>query len=66
MSEEKINITDEAKNAADEIYKALSGLEGEWVHDSAEFLPANVCCDFAGNARFKRMLGEIITKHTSK
>ncbi len=51
---------------AEKIYDKLSNLEGEWVHDSSEFLPANVCCDHVGNVRFKKMLSEIIYNEFKK
>ncbi len=57
------DFTKKAKFASQQIYEKLSSLEGEWVHDSTEFLPANVCCDHAGNVKFKKLLAEIIEKH---
>jgi hypothetical protein len=58
MDEKELKIKSE--KAANEIYVKLRGLDGNWEHASDEFLPANVCCDFQGNIRFRKLLSGII------
>ena len=54
------------KKLAEEIYKWMSGLKGPWTVHENEFLPANVCCDFAGKARFINELVKVIEKHQAR
>ena len=48
---------------AEAIFDWMDGLKGEWVHSPTEFLPANVCCDFAGHTEFKNGIAGIIEKY---
>lgn len=52
-----------ARHIADAIYAKLVSLKSDepiWQHDPHEFLPANVCCDYAGKMRLmKSMVYEI-------
>lgn len=54
------------KKLAEEIYKWMSNLKGPWIVHEDSFLPANICCDFAGSARFINELTEIIKKYQTK
>ena len=52
-----------AKKIATELQSWMSDLnseKGEWVVNPHEFLPANVTCDFAGEARFIKDMTKII------
>jgi hypothetical protein len=52
-----------ANHIAEAIYASLKSLKSDkpvWQHDPHEFLPANVCCDYAGKRRLiNRMFTEI-------
>ncbi len=56
--------TDDLNKVIDKLYDFmaddLSDPKGGWIHGPTSFLPANVCCDFAGMARFKKKLYDIL------
>lgn len=52
-----------AEDLAQELYNWMSNLKGVWnVHENS-FLPANVCCDYAGMRGFINGMREIILKN---
>ena len=59
----------EAHRVAEKLYDWMNTLDspkGEWVVDSRAFLPANVCCDFAGRARFIKGLAKVLMEGTDE
>ena len=52
---------------AEDLWKRMSIMkldEGHsYAHHPQEFLPADVCCDFAGQRRFINILKEVLDKH---
>ncbi|MEK7072053.1 MAG: hypothetical protein AAB969_00630 [Patescibacteria group bacterium] len=67
-------IRKETEEIAERLYKWMLELKPPEGQDFAvhprEFLPADVCCDFVGKARFIRGMGRIIavalTEHNKK
>ena len=54
-----------ARKLVDDLYDGMNNLHSpkeEWDVHPAEFLPANVVCDFSGQARFKKLLLGIVRK----
>jgi hypothetical protein len=48
-----------SSHIAEAIYRKLIDLKSDkpiWQHDPHEFLPANVCCDYAGKRRLINMI----------
>lgn len=51
---------------AEEIYKWMSNLKGPWIVHKDSFLPANVCCAFAGSTQFIDEMTKVIEKHRTE
>ena len=67
-----------SNEAAELLYERMSALgkvmkapynHYEWAHHPAEFLPADVCCDFEWHTRFilvlRNAVTEVLNKHLS-
>lgn len=56
----EVDVDMVARNCADALFTAMELLKGPWLHHEATFLPANVCCDYHGQQKFKKVLRQAI------